>query len=111
MLDKFTARARKVILLAREEATRLHHDMVGTEHILLGLVREGDGGRRATPETTGARIQCSWTDRVYKRDVSKVETRGPDVSKIGADFDVFKGCVDIIDMLTPQKPKQFDVQV
>ena len=44
MLDKFTARARKVILIAREEATRLHHDAVGTEHVLLGLIREGDGG-------------------------------------------------------------------
>jgi ATP-dependent Clp protease ATP-binding subunit ClpC len=41
--DKFTERARKVLQLAQEEAQRLHHNYIGTEHLLLGLVREGDG--------------------------------------------------------------------
>jgi len=39
----FTDRVRKVLALAREEAIRLQHDYVGTEHILLGLIREGEG--------------------------------------------------------------------
>jgi ATP-dependent Clp protease ATP-binding subunit ClpC len=39
----FTERARKALALAREESTRLQHEYVGTEHILLGLVREGQG--------------------------------------------------------------------
>jgi ATP-dependent Clp protease ATP-binding subunit ClpC len=39
----FTERVRRVIALAREEAARLHHEYVGTEHILLGLIREGEG--------------------------------------------------------------------
>jgi ATP-dependent Clp protease ATP-binding subunit ClpC len=39
----FTERVRKVLAMAREEATRLHHEYVGTEHILLGLIREGEG--------------------------------------------------------------------
>src|SRR5690349_13240785 len=39
----FTDRVRKVLTMAREEAARLHHEYVGTEHILLGLLREGDG--------------------------------------------------------------------
>ena len=39
----FTERVRKVLAMAREEAARLHHEYVGTEHILLGLVREGEG--------------------------------------------------------------------
>ena len=39
----FTDRVRKVLQMAREEAARLHHEYVGTEHILLGLIREGDG--------------------------------------------------------------------
>jgi ATP-dependent Clp protease ATP-binding subunit ClpA len=39
----FTERVRKVLAYAREEAARLHHEYVGTEHILLGLVREGEG--------------------------------------------------------------------
>jgi ATP-dependent Clp protease ATP-binding subunit ClpC len=41
--DKFTERARKVLTLAQEEATRFNHNYIGTEHILLGLVREGEG--------------------------------------------------------------------
>ncbi len=43
MFNRFTERARKVILLAKEEAKRFNHDYIGTEHILLGLVREGEG--------------------------------------------------------------------
>ncbi len=41
--DKFTERARRVLTLAQEEAHRFNHNYIGTEHILLGLVREGDG--------------------------------------------------------------------
>jgi uncharacterized damage-inducible protein DinB len=41
--DKFTERARKTLQLAQEEAQRLNHNFIGTEHLLLGLVREGDG--------------------------------------------------------------------
>lgn len=41
--QKFTERARKVLQLAQEEARRGHHDRIGTEHLLLGLIREGDG--------------------------------------------------------------------
>jgi ATP-dependent Clp protease ATP-binding subunit ClpA len=41
--DKFTERARKVLSLARGEAVRFNHNYIGTEHLLLGLVREGDG--------------------------------------------------------------------
>jgi ATP-dependent Clp protease ATP-binding subunit ClpA len=39
----FTERVRKVLAMAREETARLHHEYVGTEHILLGLIREGEG--------------------------------------------------------------------
>ena len=41
--EKFTERARKVFSLAQEEAARLNHNYIGTEHLLLGLVRESDG--------------------------------------------------------------------
>src|SRR5258706_15774165 len=41
--DKFTERARKVLTLAQEEARRFNHNYIGTEHLLLGLVREGEG--------------------------------------------------------------------
>ncbi|HLZ10001.1 MAG TPA: Clp protease N-terminal domain-containing protein [Chloroflexota bacterium] len=41
--EKFSEPARKVLTLAQEEAQRLKHNYIGTEHLLLGLVREGDG--------------------------------------------------------------------
>jgi ATP-dependent Clp protease ATP-binding subunit ClpC len=43
LFGRFTERAQKVLALAQEEAVRLGHNSIGTEHILLGLVREGDG--------------------------------------------------------------------
>jgi ATP-dependent Clp protease ATP-binding subunit ClpA len=43
MFDRFTDRARKVMSFARQEAERFNHDYIGTEHILLGLVKEGSG--------------------------------------------------------------------
>ena len=43
MFDRFTDRARKVMGLARQEAQRLGHDYIGTEHVLLGLIQEGNG--------------------------------------------------------------------
>ena len=46
----FTERVRKVLAMAREEAARLHHEYVGTEHILLGLIREGEGSRHRAAE-------------------------------------------------------------
>ena len=41
--ERFTERAKKVLALAQEEAERSHHSYIGTEHLLLGLLREGDG--------------------------------------------------------------------
>jgi ATP-dependent Clp protease ATP-binding subunit ClpC len=43
MFERFTDRARRVVVLAQEEAKQLNHNYIGTEHILLGLIREGDG--------------------------------------------------------------------
>jgi ATP-dependent Clp protease ATP-binding subunit ClpC len=53
MFNRFTERARKVILLAKEEAKRFNHDYIGTEHVLLGLVREGEGVAAAVLENLG----------------------------------------------------------
>src|SRR5258708_14427229 len=48
MFERFTARARRAIVLAQEEARTLNHNYIGTEHILLGLLHEGEGiGPRA----------------------------------------------------------------
>ena len=43
MFERFTDRARRVVVLAQEEARLLNHNYIGTEHILLGLIREGEG--------------------------------------------------------------------
>ena len=50
--DKFTDRARRVLTLAQEEALRLNHNYIGTEHLLLGLVREEEG--------VAARVLANW---------------------------------------------------
>ncbi|MCE5300824.1 MAG: NDP-hexose 4-ketoreductase, partial [Spirochaetia bacterium] len=51
MYDKFTDRARKVIALAREEAVRIGNDYLGTEHILLGIIKDGGGIAAAVLES------------------------------------------------------------
>jgi ATP-dependent Clp protease ATP-binding subunit ClpC len=51
--NRFTERARKVILLAKEEARRFNHDYIGTEHLLLGLVKEGEGVAAAVLNSLG----------------------------------------------------------
>jgi ATP-dependent Clp protease ATP-binding subunit ClpC len=43
MFERFTDRAKKVMSFAHQEAMKLHHEYIGTEHILLGLVQEGSG--------------------------------------------------------------------
>src|SRR6266566_8194495 len=43
MFERFTDRARRVVVLAQEEARMLNHNYIGTEHLLLGLIHEGEG--------------------------------------------------------------------
>lgn len=57
MFNRFTQRAQKVLQLAQEEAIRLNHDAIGTEHILLGLVREGGGIAAKALEAIGVSPQ------------------------------------------------------
>src|SRR5450755_4692101 len=51
--DKFTDRARKVLTLAQDEAQRFNHNYIGTEHLLLGLIREGEGVAARVLENLG----------------------------------------------------------
>ncbi len=53
MFDRFTERARKVVILAKEEARRFNHDYIGTEHILLGLIKEGESVAAAVLQNLG----------------------------------------------------------
>jgi ATP-dependent Clp protease ATP-binding subunit ClpA len=56
MFERFTDRARRVIVLAQEEARLLNHDYIGTEHLLLGLAHEGQGVAAKALELLGIRL-------------------------------------------------------
>jgi ATP-dependent Clp protease ATP-binding subunit ClpA len=53
MFERFTDRARRVVVLAQEEARMLNHDYIGTEHLLLGLIHEGEGVAAQALKTLG----------------------------------------------------------
>lgn len=57
MFERFTDRARRVIVLAQEEARNLKHNYLGTEHILLGLIREGEGVAAKALEALGVTLE------------------------------------------------------
>lgn len=56
MFDKFTDRARRVVVLSRSEAMLLEHSYIGTEHLLLGLIAEGDGVAAMALRSLGVRL-------------------------------------------------------
>ncbi len=71
MYERFTDRARKVMQLANEEAHRVHHEYVGTEHILLGLVKHGAGVAAEALKNLDVDLQ-----RV-RREVERIILTGP----------------------------------
>src|ERR1700740_3088677 len=58
MFERFTDRARRVVVLAQEEARMLNHNYIGTEHILLGLIREGEGVAAKALESLGISLDA-----------------------------------------------------
>src|SRR5687767_5508536 len=58
MFERFTDRARRVVVLAQEEARMLSHNYIGTEHILLGLIHEGDGIAAKALESLGVSLEA-----------------------------------------------------
>ncbi len=77
MFERFTDRARKVMALANQEAQRFNHEYIGTEHILLGLVKEGSG--------VGANVlkNLDVDLRKVRLEVEKLVKAGPDVVTMG----------------------------
>src|SRR5687767_7651565 len=57
MFERFTDRARRVVVLAQEEARMLNHNYIGTEHILLGLIHEGEGAAAKALESLGISLE------------------------------------------------------
>jgi ATP-dependent Clp protease ATP-binding subunit ClpA len=77
MFERFTDRARKVMALANQEAQRFNHEYIGTEHILLGLVKEGSG--------VGANVlkNLDVDLRKVRLEVEKLVKAGPEVVMMG----------------------------
>ncbi len=77
MFERFTDRARKVMALANQEAQRLNHEYIGTEHILLGLVKEGSG--------VGANVlkNLDIDLRKVRMEVEKLVKAGPEMVTMG----------------------------
>src|SRR5437899_1810947 len=77
MFERFTDRARKVMALANQEAQRFNHEYIGTEHILLGLVKEGSG--------VGANVLKNLDGdlRKVRLEVKKLVKSGPDMVTMG----------------------------
>ena len=80
MFERFTDRSRRVVALAQEEARMLDHGWLGTEHILLGLLREGDGVAAQVLVRLGADL-----DRVRERVIRLLHGfQGEDVESAGS---------------------------
>ncbi len=77
MYEKFTDRARKVMQLACEEAQNFNHEYIGTEHILLGLVREGSGVAANVVLNLGIDLNT------IRREVEKIVMPGPEMVTMG----------------------------
>ncbi len=73
MFERFTDRARRVVVLAQEEARMLDHNWIGTEHLLLGLIREGDGVAAKALESLGISLQA------VRHEVEEIIGRGEQV--------------------------------
>src|SRR6202035_3154585 len=90
MFERFTERARQVVVLAQEEARALRHNYVGTEHILLGLLREEEGVAARTLESLGLTVE---------------RVRAQVVRIVGSDDDVVQGQI----AFTPRAKKVLEL--
>src|SRR5256885_4298427 len=77
MYERFTDRARKVMQLANQEAQRFNHEYIGTEHILLGLVKEGSGVAANVLKNLDIDL------RRIRLEVEKIVQAGPDMVTMG----------------------------
>ena len=73
MYERFTDRARKVMQLANQEAQRFNHEYIGTEHVLLGLIKEGSGVAANVLKNLDVDL------RKIRLEVEKLVQSGPDM--------------------------------
>ena len=77
MFERFTDRARKVMALANQECQRFNHEQIGTEHILLGLIKEGAGVGSRVLKSLGIDL------RDVRAEIEKLVTAKPDIVTMG----------------------------
>src|SRR2546430_2770639 len=77
MYERFTDRARKVMQLANQEAQRFNHEYIGTEHILLGLIKEGSGVAANVLKNLDIDL------RKVRQEIEKIVQPGPDILTTG----------------------------
>jgi ATP-dependent Clp protease ATP-binding subunit ClpC len=73
VFERFTDRARRVVVLAQEEARMLNHNYIGTEHLLLGLIQEGEGVAAQALDALGISLEDA------RRDIEEIIGQGPAV--------------------------------
>ena len=96
MYERFTDRARKVMQLANQEAQRFNHEYIGTEHILLGLVKEGSGVAANVLKNLDIDL------RKIRLEVERIVQHGP-----GGEFCLLSGFVlFVLFVVTPLQPSR-----
>ena len=76
-MSNFTPRAQQVLALARKEADRFNHNFVGTEHLLLGLIKLGQGVAVNVLQKMGLDLET------VRQEVEKLSNAGPDLKQVG----------------------------
>src|ERR1700694_2969558 len=73
MFERFTDQARRVVVLAQEESRILNHNYIGTEHLLLGMLHEGEGGAARALEVMGIGLEA------VRQQVEEIVGRGKEI--------------------------------
>src|SRR2546430_16233916 len=100
MYERFTDRARKVMQLANQEAQRFNHEYVGTEHVLLGLIKEGSGVAANVLKNLDVDL------RKIRNEVEKIVQAGPDMVKIGRASCRERGEISVVAVSLKKKKKK-----
>ncbi len=100
MFGRFTERAQRVIVFAQEEARRFNHDFAGTEHLLLGLIREGGGIAARSLQNLGVSLEK------VRQEVEKIIGTGAE-DRIGGDIGFTPGAKKVILELAVEEARSF----
>jgi ATP-dependent Clp protease ATP-binding subunit ClpA len=92
MFERFTEEARQVVVSSQDEARRLHHNFIGTEHLLLGLLDQGDSPLRAVFERHG--VTRTTALAVLQRFIGHEQLDAAALGTVGIDLDAVRDSVE-----------------